>query len=68
MRPRGWLIAVSPTFLPLVQKVELEEVEAAVSSNWHLLDLLASCGLTRAIKGAYGTWHSSSDFIPCATK
>lgn len=52
MRPRGWLIAVSPTFLPLVQKVELEEVEAAVSSNWHLLDLLTSCGLTRAIKGA----------------
>lgn len=32
MRPRGRLIAVSPTFLPLVQKVELEEVEAAVSS------------------------------------
>lgn len=65
MRPWGWLIAVSPTFLPLVQKVELG-VEAAVLrqvSSWPLDSLY----LTRTIRGTSSTWHISSDTL-CATK
>lgn len=46
MRPWGWLVAVSPAFLPLVQNAALEEVEQ-LCGDPHPLSLLASCGLTR---------------------